>query len=479
MARVLIIDDDQQLCGMLALKLSLLGNQSERAHSLAEGLAQAAGQEFDVVFLDVRLPDGDGLAALPALQQSPGRPEVIIITGAGDPDGAELAIKSGAWDYIKKPSSVQAMILPVIRAVQYRQERAAGGRRVALRREGIVGESPAMQACLDLLAQAAGSEANLLISGETGTGKELFARAAHANSRRAPAPFVVVDCSALPATLAESLLFGHERGSFTGADQSREGLVRQAHGGTLFLDEVGELPLAVQKAFLRVLQDRRFRPIGGRSEVASDFRLVSATNRDLGEMVQAGRFRSDLLFRLRGLTLRLPSLRERGDDLRALVNFHLERLCARYGLASKGLSPEFMEALAAHAWPGNVRELVQALEHALARAGAAPTLFARHLPDSLRVQVARAALGPGPARPGPGPEARPAAASPGGETALPSLREHRLVQDRIYLASLMANHAGDIAGACRAAGLSRSRLYELLKRHDLPRPGERDRPASD
>lgn len=478
MARVLIIDDDRQLCGMLALKLSLLGNQSEKAHSLAEGLELAAEREFDVVFLDVRLPDGDGLAALPALQQSPGRPEVIIITGAGDPDGAELAIKSGAWDYIKKPSSVQAMILPVIRAVQYRQERAAGGRRVALRREGIVGESPALQSCLDLLAQAAGSEANLLISGETGTGKELFARAVHANSRRAAASFVVVDCSALPTTLAESLLFGHERGSFTGAEQSREGLVRQAHGGTLFLDEVGELPLAVQKTFLRVLQDRRFRPIGGRSELTSDFRLVSATNRDLGEMVQAGRFRSDLLFRLRGLALHLPPLRERGDDLRALVNFHLERLCARYGLASKGLSPEFMEALAAHAWPGNVRELVQALEHALARAGTAPTLFARHLPDSLRVQVARAALGRAPAQTPPEPGGLPSASPPDPGEELPSLREHRRLQDRVYLVRLMGRHPGDVAGACRASGLSRSRLYELLREHGLPRPGEREKPLS-
>ncbi|MCA1988254.1 MAG: sigma-54-dependent Fis family transcriptional regulator, partial [Desulfarculus sp.] len=200
---------------------------------------------------------------------------------------------------------------------------------------------------------------------------------------------------------------------------------------------------------------------------------------DLGEMAQAGRFRSDLLFRLRGLALNLPPLRARGDDLRALVNFHLERLCARYGLASKGLSPEFMEALAAHAWPGNVRELVQALEHALARAGTAPTLFARHLPDSLRVQVARAALGRAPAQRLPGSGALPPANASAADDGLPSLREHRRIQDRIYLANLMASHAGDVAGACRASGLSRSRLYELLKEHGLPRPGQRETDSSD
>jgi two-component system NtrC family response regulator len=427
-----------------------------------------------VVFLDVRLPDGSGLLGMSGLQETPGRPEVIIMTGAGDPEGAELAIKSGAWDYIKKPSSLQAMTLALMRALQYRLERAAGRQRVALRREAIVGDSPAMGVCLDLLAQAASSEQSVLVSGETGTGKELFAAAIHHNSARAAGPWVVVDCSVLPENLVESLLFGHERGTFTGASEAREGLIRQAHGGTLFLDEVGELPLAVQKAFLRVLQDRTFRPLGGRGEVVSDFRLVAATNRDLEEMARQKRFRQDLLFRLRGLSLPLPPLRERLEDLRALVGRHLERLCARYNLATKGLSPDFLSALASYHWPGNVRELVNTLEQVLTRAGQAPTLFPRHLPEEVRVCYARAAASEGviPADlPRPAPAQGAGAPSPEHPAGLPRLREYRRVQDRQYFQELMLLTRGEVAAACRISGLSRSRLYELLKEHGLSNPG--------
>jgi len=194
----------------------------------------------------------------PMIRQTPSMPEVIIITGAGDPDGAELAIKSGAWDYIQKPSSIEAMTLPLVRALQYREEKKSKKPPVALKREHIVGNSPHMKRCLDLLAQAANSEASVLITGETGTGKEVFAKAIHANSSRADKSLVVVDCTALPETLVESVLFGHEKGAFTGADKAHVGLVKQADGGTLFLDEVGELPRSIQKSFLRVLQEQSF-----------------------------------------------------------------------------------------------------------------------------------------------------------------------------------------------------------------------------
>ncbi|CAO0820503.1 Sigma-54-dependent Fis family transcriptional regulator [Desulfarculales bacterium] len=474
MAKVLIIDDDEQLCRMLALKISLLGHQADSFHSLRRGLEAAVRKPYEAVFLDVRLPDGSGLAGLAGLRETPGRPEVIIITGAGDPDGAELAIKNGAWDYIKKPASIQAMTLALMRALQYRQERAAGRQRLALRRETIVGDGPVLQTCLDLLAQAASSEQSVLISGETGTGKELFAQAIHQNSARAAGPWVVVDCGVLPANLVESLLFGHERGTFTGASEAREGLIRQAHEGTLFLDEVGELPLSVQKAFLRVLENHTFRPLGGRREVVSDFRLVAATNRNLEEMAHQGRFRQDLLFRLRGLSLPLPSLRERPEDLRALVDSHLERLCARYNLAIKGLSPDFLAALATYPWPGNVRELVNTLEQVLTRAGQAPTLFPRYLPGEVRVCWARAAAGEGAASAAMPPPSNGEALGPGAPslpTDLPSYRDYRRAQDRHYLQELMLGSGSEVATACRVSGLSRSRLYELLKKHGLPRPG--------
>jgi len=260
---------------------------------------------------------------------------------------------------------------------------------VALKVEGIVGEGPKMSACMDALARAASSDANVLITGETGTGKELFAWAIHRNSARAARNFVVVDCAALPETLVESTLFGHLRGAFTGADKPRDGLVKQADGGTLFLDEIGELSISVQKAFLRVLQERRFRPVGGGQEVASDFRLIAATNRDLEAMAASGKFREDLLFRIRTLVLELPPLRDFKENIRNLVLHYMVKLCEQYGVPMKSFSPEFLAALTAYGWPGNVRELIQALEKAVVSAGDEPMRFPNHLPEYIRIRLAR------------------------------------------------------------------------------------------
>jgi two-component system NtrC family response regulator len=261
MARVLIIDDDELICEMLSFMVEDMGHSASSATTLKTGFEKASSENFDVIFLDIKMPDGSGLHLLPRIRELPLHPEVIIITGSGDADGAELAIKNGAWDYIQKSSSTKEMLLPFVRALQYREEKNARKPPTALKLNGVIGRSPTMKVCLDLLAQAAQSEVNVLLTGETGTGKEVFARAIHENSMRAENNFVVVDCTALPATLVESVLFGHEKGAFTGADRAQVGLVRQAHAGTLFLDEIGELPLAVQKAFLRVLQEHRFRPV--------------------------------------------------------------------------------------------------------------------------------------------------------------------------------------------------------------------------
>jgi DNA-binding NtrC family response regulator len=274
-----------------------------------------ATNAYDVIFLDVRLPDGIGLDAIQKIKANSSAPEVVIITGEGDPNGAELAIQYGAWDYIEKPPSVQSVILPLVRALQYRTEKKDAQKPLMIKRDNIIGNSPQLLRSLKKLARAAQSQASVLIEGETGTGKELFAMAIHQSSSRSGKNFVVVDCAALPETLVESVLFGHAKGAFTGADQAKEGLVKQADQGTLFLDEIGELPLSLQKAFLRVLQEQRFRPIGGGSEVNSDFRLIAATNRDLDRMVQEKQFRQDLLFRIRSLVITLPPLRERPEDI--------------------------------------------------------------------------------------------------------------------------------------------------------------------
>jgi two-component system NtrC family response regulator len=392
MNRILIIDDDEMICDLVSRHLRQKGYEVACALTLDAGMNMAETGSPDVVFLDVHMPDGNGLDALPRIKAAASSPEVIIFTAQGDPEGAETAIRSGAWDYIEKPPSTQGMMLPLIRALQYREEKKRIKPKTALRREGIVGSSRELEACLDLAAQAANSESSVLITGETGTGKELFARAIHENSARSSGNLVVVDCGALPEALVESILFGHERGAFTGADKTREGLIRQAHGGTLFLDEVGELPMSVQKTFLRVLQERRFRPVGANKEVESNFRLLAATNRDLEHMVRSGRFRSDLLFRLRTLVLDLPPLKGRTGDIRDIAMHYMSKFCSQSVTGTRGFSPEFLEALFAYPWPGNVRELIHALEMAIASAGSEPTLHLFHLPISIRIQVARASI---------------------------------------------------------------------------------------
>lgn len=465
MANVLIVDDDTTMCDMLSNMVRRMGHEAGCTHTLRDGLREVFARPLDVVFLDIRMPDGSGLDVLPRIREVASPPEVIIMTGFGDPDGAELAIKNGAWDYIEKPSSIKEMTLPFLRALQYREEKRSRKPAVALKWEGIVGTSSKMKACFDILAQAAASDASVLINGETGTGKELFARAIHDNSPRAGKNFVVVDCTALPKTLVESTLFGYEKGAFTGADKDTDGLVRQAHNGTLFLDEVGELPLVIQKAFLRVLQEHRFRPVGSKKEVESDFRVVAATNRDLDEMVDQKRFRQDLLFRLRTLTIELPPLRQRKEDIRELVLYYLARLSERYGIGAKGFSPEFLDALVAYDWPGNVRELINALERALTVARQEPTLFPKHLPTHIRIHLARAAVTKEPQ------ETRETASSAPLLT-LKSFREAALQEaERQYLEDLMSLAGSNIKEACSISGLSRPRLYALMKKYKISRYG--------
>lgn len=467
MANVLIIDDDEMLCNTMCRYLGIQGHEATCALTLEEGLSKGASEAIDVVFLDVLLPDGNGLKALETIQGFSSSPEVIIFTGAGDPDGAELAIRSGAWDYIEKPPSMEHLTLPLVRALQYRDEKEKRKSKVALRSEGIVGSSPLIESCLDLVAQAANCDANVLITGETGTGKELFAIAIHKNSHRSDKNFVVVDCAALPETLVESMLFGHEKGAFTGADRTRSGLIKHADGGILFLDEVGELPLPLQKPFLRVLQDHRFRPVGNNKEVISDFRLVAATNRDLEEMVHAGQFRKDLLYRLKSLTIDLPPLREHLEDIKDLAMYHITKLCERYGTETKGLSPEFFQAICTYDWPGNVRELINVLERALVSARHDPTVFPKHLPEPIRIQFARSGLQKkfrgGCTITGNAPPFEP----------LPPLKEFREAAieeaESRYLKDLMNLTGSKIKEACRLSGLSRARLYALLKKHKISR----------
>jgi len=473
MANVLIIDDNEVFCNMLCAGAKQMKHKVRCTHILREGLMAVRSESFDVVFLGVRMPDGNGLDVLPKILETPSSPEVIIISDSGDADEAELAIKSGAWDYISRPSSENAIGLSLVRALQYRARKVRIEPSLTLKKEtfeGIVGKSQQIKGCLEVVAQAADSDATVLITGETGTGKELFAWAIHNNSARADKNFVVVDCAALPETLVESTLFGHERGAFTGAEKGRDGLITQADRGTLFLDEVGELPFPVQKSFLRVLEELRFRPVGGRREIESHFRLIAASNRDLDDMVRRKLFRKDLLFRLRSFMIELPPLRDRTEDIEAIVKHHSAQTCRDYGLEKKGFSPGFFDVLlSGYQWPGNVRELVNAVERAIISARHEPMLFPRHLPTDIRAKMARTSVA----------EEDIGTQKPKGSVycrevlpRLNELREAAIAEVELsYLTRLLSLSSGDIKEACRISGLSRSRLYELLKKHNVSRKG--------
>lgn len=461
MIKVLIVDDDPKICLFFTKLLNKMGHEIHVANTVTDACALSDNEDFDLVLLDLELPDGSGLQILPDLMKAPSRPEVIIITGTGDVRGAEMAFKYGAWDYVQKPFLLDEVALPITRALQYRREKQAVKSLVPLIRSNIVGESDVVLKCLEDVARAAATTASVLVTGETGTGKELFAKAVHENSNRASKPFIAVDCGALPETLVESTLFGHEKGAFTGAQRKQDGLIAQAEGGTLMLDEVGDLPLGVQKTFLRTLQERCVRPVGGTSEIPVDFRLVAATNLDLDKMVKEKRFRKDLLYRIRALAITLPPLRKRGKDIEEIIIKKVYELSQRYNIETKAISQEFFQTLSAHNWPGNVRELINVLEYVLASAGHDPTLFPKHLPPEYRT----ARLGFEPKR------KTNAGLMPAehltSEAGFPTLNDYRARIEKEYLKLLLNRVKGDRKAAGQISGLSQSRLYGLLKKYHL------------
>ncbi len=455
MAYILIVDDDHTLTTMLTEQMQSVGHDADAVHNLTDGVSAVNTSPYDVVLLDVQLPDGNGLEYLDRFKKAPSSPEIIIITGHGEADGAEKAVISGAWSYIEKPHVIRELSLHLTRALQFRKEKMKVNEvPVSLKRERIIGNSIQLKKCLDQVARAAASDVSVLVTGATGTGKELFARAIHENSRRAENNFVVVDCAALPETLIEATLFGHVKGAFTGADRARDGLVKHADGGTLFLDEVGELPLTIQKTFLRLLQEHEYRPVGSPKSLYSNFRLVAATNRNLEECVRHGTFREDLLFRLQAFIIELPPLRERLDDIEELAIHFITSLCKRHGLETKGVSPDFIQALMNHDWPGNVRELHQAIEQVFTSAFLGPTCFAIHLPEQLRIKQARADFD----------QEKDTREFP---SSLPTWRKYKEMCERSYIEKLKALAEGNVSKACRISSISRTRLYQLINKYEI------------
>ncbi|MCD6390159.1 MAG: sigma-54-dependent Fis family transcriptional regulator [Desulfobulbaceae bacterium] len=475
MAKILVVDDDQVLCEMFTDGLGRIGHDAVSVTTLAEAKKRAFAEDFELIFLDVQMPDGNGLMELPELKKAPSEPEVIIITGQGDPDGAERAIKSGAWDYLEKTTAIKEMILPLARVLQYQKAKKAAARNtISLQRRSIIGSSRQLTKCLDQVAKMSVCDASVLVTGETGVGKELFAKVIHENSKRASNNFVIVDCAALPETLVESTLFGHEKGSFTGADKRKSGLIAQADDGTLFLDEVGELSLGVQKKFLRALQEHQFRPVGSNVEVFSNFRLITATNRDLDIMVRESTFRADLLFRIKAMSIELPPLRGRHGDIKEISIHYLSRLSQKYGIDPKGFAPDFFSAIISYHWPGNVRELINTLETTLNNALYEPILYSRHLPDNIRIHLLRSSVGKKEAPFKAKPEETTVSVEES-DQALPVFKQYRdqalALAEKEYFQRLIRQTRGNIKEACKLSGLGRTRLYTLMKKHNISRLG--------
>ena len=446
-ARLLVVDDDSDLLRLLAMRLQATGYDVATADSVAAARSRLGVERFDLVVSDVRLPDGDGLALFEDIRrQHPALPVILLTAHGTIPDAVE-ATALGVAGYLTKPFDSQALLQGIRQALQRAgptharsglRADAPGSAGDTAWRAAILSRSSRMQAVLDEARLVAAADASVLIRGDSGTGKELLARAIHLASPRAAAPFVAINCGAIPEPLLESELFGHVRGAFTGATSAHQGLVQAAHGGTLFLDEIGDMPPALQVKLLRVLQERAVRPVGATRAQAVDLRIVSATHRNLDAALAAGQFRADLYYRIDVVSLQLPTLAERREDIPLLAGHFLRSLAHKYGRRLTGFAPEALEALATAPWPGNVRQLHNVVEQACALATTA--LIPRALVErALRVQPVEA-LG---------------------------YAEAKRRFERNYLIQLLKLTAGNVSDAARLAERNRTEFYRLLQRHDL------------
>jgi two-component system nitrogen regulation response regulator GlnG len=482
MARVLLVDDDPAMIrDQAAHALSPHGVRVDVARTAEEGLRQVAAQPPDVILLDVNLPDLSGLEAYQRVRQIDGRIPVIFITWAATADTAIEAMKEGAYDYLFKPldlARLRGVVLQALELGRLMREPAVVSETPPEEDCGdaIIGRCPAMGEVYKSIGRVAAQNVIVLITGESGTGKELVARAIYQHSPRSRAPFLAINCAAIPEALLESELFGHEKGAFTGADRRRIGKFEQCHGGTLFLDEIGDMPLATQAKILRLLQDQSFERVGGNETVRTDVRLIAATHRDLKAWSEEGKFRPDLYYRLSVFSIPLPALRERGDDLPMLVQHYLRRFSRELGRQVREIAPEALERLRGYAWPGNVRELQGVLKQALLQA-TGTVLIPACLPEGLDAL-------PGPEG-GPVPEAEDDLSFASfilrrldeGTTALSAEAHQRL--DRLLLRLALRHTRGNQVQAARVLGISRQTLRARIRELGLSSAGGAEDDADD
>jgi DNA-binding NtrC family response regulator len=448
--RVLVVEDEAAIRLALGGLLRREGYEVEQADSGEAALARLRGDAFDLVLTDLALGAGaSGLDVLRAVKQDRPETPVVLITAHGSEKIAVEAMKAGAEDYVPKPFDNDEIRLTLRRALERtRLERENRELRERMDREwrfeNLIGSGPAMRRVFDTIRKVAETDLTVLVRGESGTGKELVAQALHQRSPRRPRPFVAVNCAAISRELVESELFGHEKGAFTGADARRAGRFEAAHGGTIFLDEIGDMPPATQAKVLRVLQERTFERVGGQQPVEVDVRVVAATHRDLEEEVRRGRFREDLYYRLKVVELELPPLRERPEDVPALVEQFLTALAARLERAKMPIAPAALARLARHAWPGNVRELRNVVEQAAVLAGG-PVIEE----EDLRL-------------PEPGGAGAPAEAAEGGRFADAKRQAVESFERSFLLAALRAN-GGNVSRTAAAIGMVRQSLQQKIR----------------
>jgi DNA-binding NtrC family response regulator len=459
--RLLIVDDEPEMVENSARLLGLAGHQCVTTTAAQEALALLESNRPDVLLTDLKMPGIEGLELLRQAHQIDPDLPVIVVTAFASIESAVGAVKEGAFDYLPKPFTAEQLRVAVDRALRQRElQRENRNLRQQLQEtlglENIIGRSPAMVRIFELIKKAARSEANILVLGESGTGKELVARAIHANSERASKPFVPVDCASLPEHLLESELFGHEKGAFTGAVKTKSGLIEMADRGTLFLDEIGELPLALQSKFLRALQERKIRRVGGTGLIDVDMRVVSATNRDLREEIAKGRFREELYYRINVIAIELPPLRERAGDVPLLAQAFLKK----YGRGqSLTLDEAAMAALEAYAWPGNVRELQNVIERACVLADGT-MVKSRDLPDYV-LRQAPTVTAPDPTADGFLPPTR-------ADLPLKKAKDQWMeALEGSYLRALLERHQGNISAAAKAAEIDRKTFHRLINKYRL------------
>lgn len=445
--QLLIVDDDQSTCDMLCDDLTSRGFVCTTCTSPEEAFAVLMGGIFGAVLTDLNMPGMNGLDLCRRIVASRPDVPVIVITAFGSLETAVGAIRAGAYDFVTKPFDLDMLALTVERAVELHalQERVHTLSDALERANGfdeVIGASDIMQALFDQTDRVAGTEISVLVTGETGSGKEMIARAIHRRSRRSDGPFVPVNCPALPDALIESELFGHMRGAFTDARSERRGLFLEADGGTLFFDEIADMPLQLQSKLLRTLEDRRIRPVGSDREIPVDVRILAATNSDLKVAVEEGRFREDLYFRINVVSLEVPPLRERGNDVLLLAKHFLERCAGSSGKDVKDLSQPVAARLLDYSWPGNVRELRNAIERAVALTRF-ETLVVEDLPESVRSGI----------RSDRGEDSR----DPKELTTLEAVEMR-------YIRHVLDAVGGNKAEAARILGLDRKTLYRRLGR---------------